>query len=278
MSLMSYEEMKATLGRELKIGPVDKEGTILPLDDEDCIQPIGFDFRIGNEIWLWSTQKVVNPDIEEVYLKPGESAVIKTYEYLQVPPDMAGMIQSKVSWVSLGISHISTTIDPTFRGHLAIAIANLGVKDLPLKYKSKFATGIFYKLNNETKMEFVRPHQDLKKIIQVFANERGIDYLAEKRKEPKDATLPVLLEEIQWRGKPFDTIYFLLTKCDERLVTLENTVRGESNLRDRVKELEVWKEQKREKSTLWWIAIVTLIASVVAAIISLMLGKLWGVI
>jgi deoxycytidine triphosphate deaminase len=195
MSLMRYEEMKTALDKELKIGPVDKEGKILPLDDEDCIQPIGFDFRIGNEIWLWSLQKVVDPEKGEVYLKPGESAVIKTYEFLQMPADMGAIIQSKVSWVSLGVSHISTTIDPTFRGHLAIAITNLGIKDIPLKYKSKFATGIFL------------------------------------RKEPKDATLPVLLKETQWRGKPFDTIYLLLTKCDERLVTLEDTVKGESNLR-----------------------------------------------
>lgn len=268
--------MKAALGKELKIGPVDKEGKILPLDDEDCIQPIGFDFRIGNEIWLWSIQDVVNPDVEEVYLKPGESAVIKTHEYLQVPPDVAGIIQSKVSWVSLGISHISTTIDPTFRGHLAIAITNLGVKDIPLKYRSKFATGIFFKLDTKTEKKFVRSHQDLKDIIQVFENKSGVEYLAEKRKEPKDATLPVLLEEIQWRGKPFDTIYLLLTKCDERLVTLEDTVKGESNLRDRVKELEIWKEKKREKSTLWWIAIVTVVASVVAVIITFMLGRLGG--
>jgi membrane protein YqaA with SNARE-associated domain len=42
--------------------------------------------------------------------------------------------------------------------------------------------------------------------------------------------------------------------------------------------LEVGKEQKREKSMLWWIAIVTLVASVVAAIIGFMLGKLWRVI
>jgi deoxycytidine triphosphate deaminase len=271
---MSYEEMKTALDKGLKIGPVDKEGKILPLDDEECIQPIGFDFRIGNEIWLWSLQKVVDPEKEEVYLKPGESAVIKTYEFLQMPADVGAIIQSKVSWVSLGVSHISTTIDPTFRGHLAIAISNLGIKDIPLKYKSKFATGIFLKFDTKTEKKFVRPHQDLKDILQVFANRMGMEYLVEKRKEPKDATLPVLLEETQWRGKPFDTIYFLLAKCDERLLTLEDTVKGESNLRDRVKELEVWKEQKREKSTLWWIAIVTLIASVAAAIIGFMLRKL----
>ena len=123
---------------------------------------------------------------------------------------------------------------------------------------------------------FVRPHQDLKDIIQVFANNMGIEYLAEKRKEPKDATLPVLLNEIQWRGKPFDTIYLLLMKCDERLVALEDTVKGESNLRDRVKKLELLEEQKHEKSTLRRIAIVTLVVSVVAVIIGFMLGKLWG--
>lgn len=45
-------------------------------------------------------------------------------EYIQLPSDMCGNVFSRVSTVSSGLGHISTTIDPLWKGALLIAISN----------------------------------------------------------------------------------------------------------------------------------------------------------
>jgi deoxycytidine triphosphate deaminase len=218
--LLKPEELKDAIEKgSLQIGPYDQlNDKILPLDDYSCIQPIGYDVRVGNEVWLWSAQEFIDPEKEALIIRPGEVAVIRTYEYMKVPRDMAGIVKSKVSLVSIGLSHVSTTVDPTFKGYLAVTVSNVGVRDIRLKYKDPFATVVFFRLSSETLVpEFSRPHQNLKSLMQVFFTQAGFDALVKKPKRPEETTLEALEREALWRGKPFDTIYYLLKKQEDDL-------------------------------------------------------------
>lgn len=67
------------------------------------------------------------PDCSEqlyTYIQPRDTALVLSREYLKIPENMSGNVYSRVSTVSSGLGHISTTIDPLWKGALLIAISN----------------------------------------------------------------------------------------------------------------------------------------------------------
>lgn len=64
------------------------------------------------------------PEQKYVYIAPRDTALVLSREYIQIPETMCGNVVSRVSTVSNGLGHISTTIDPLWKGALLIAISN----------------------------------------------------------------------------------------------------------------------------------------------------------
>lgn len=64
------------------------------------------------------------PEQKFVYISPRDTALVLSKEYIQIPSTMCGSVVSRVSTVSNGLGHISTTIDPLWKGALLIAISN----------------------------------------------------------------------------------------------------------------------------------------------------------
>lgn len=59
-----------------------------------------------------------------IYVKPKDTVMIVSNEFICLPPNMAGYVTSRVSNVVRGFGHISTTIDPSWNGALLIALSN----------------------------------------------------------------------------------------------------------------------------------------------------------
>lgn len=59
-----------------------------------------------------------------VYINPRDTVLVLSKEYIQLPHNICGNVLSRVSTVSEGLGHISTTIDPLWSGALLIAISN----------------------------------------------------------------------------------------------------------------------------------------------------------
>lgn len=59
-----------------------------------------------------------------VYINPRDTVLVLSKEYIQLPNYICGNVFSRVSTVSAGLGHISTTIDPLWKGALLIAISN----------------------------------------------------------------------------------------------------------------------------------------------------------
>ena len=70
-----------------------------------------------------------------VYIEPRDTALVLSREYLQLPANICGNVFSRVSTVSSGLGHISTTIDPLWKGALLIAISNPSSEPVPLIIK-----------------------------------------------------------------------------------------------------------------------------------------------
>lgn len=59
-----------------------------------------------------------------IYVKAKDTVLVVTKEYISVPSNIAGYVVSRVSKVSEGFGHVSTSIDPNWKGALLIALSN----------------------------------------------------------------------------------------------------------------------------------------------------------
>lgn len=95
--------------------------------EEECLTPVGYDVRIGNRYVSAIDARLYDMnENDQVTIKPGDTVLITTLEKVDMPDDrsISAFITSKVSIVAKGLSHISTNIDPDWKGNLLIAIHN----------------------------------------------------------------------------------------------------------------------------------------------------------
>ena len=59
-----------------------------------------------------------------IKVRAKDTVLVVSNEYFSVPPDMAGYVMSRVSKVADGFGHVSTSIDPNWKGALLIALSN----------------------------------------------------------------------------------------------------------------------------------------------------------
>lgn len=122
--------------------------------------PVGYDLRVGSR---YSSSIHPGPGRLEpgrsISVAPGETVLITTLETVGMPKNrgLSGIILSKVSLVSKGLSHISTTIDPDWEGPLLIALNNLGRAPVELGYGDTFATAIFFRNDSPATRSVNRP-------------------------------------------------------------------------------------------------------------------------
>ena len=77
-----------------------------------------------------------------VYIEPRDTALVLSKEYLMLPANICGNVFSRVSTVSSGLGHISTTIDPLWKGALLIAISNSSSEPIKLVLQDETAKSI----------------------------------------------------------------------------------------------------------------------------------------
>ena len=82
------------------------------------------------------------PEQRFVYIEPRDTALVLSKEYLQLPENICGNVFSRVSTVSSGLGHISTTIDPLWRGALLIAISNPSSEPIKLMIQDETAESV----------------------------------------------------------------------------------------------------------------------------------------
>jgi|SRR5947209_12644381 len=126
----------------------DRENTlhIYPYEAES-LTPVGYDLHVGQRYvsGVHGGPSNINPG-DSITIDPGETVLIETLEAVDLPQNrtMSALIESKVTVVSRGFSHISTTIDPDWQGKLLIAITNLAREPLSFRYGAPFCTIVFF--------------------------------------------------------------------------------------------------------------------------------------
>jgi dCTP deaminase len=111
--------------------------------DETHVQPASVDLRLGDSFRVFHnhrvtaidlrdpprnlTEEVVVPDGVPFAIHPGEFALGRTLEHVELPDDIVARIEGKSSLGRLGLIVHATAgfVDPGFRGSLTLEITNL---------------------------------------------------------------------------------------------------------------------------------------------------------
>lgn len=89
------------------------------------ISTTDFAFSINQGILLTIHQTTKDRGVMRyVVIPPNDTVLFFSREYIEVDNTLAGTFHSKVSCVSQGLGHISTTLDPTWKGQLLISVNN----------------------------------------------------------------------------------------------------------------------------------------------------------
>lgn len=158
MSLLTNTNIKQILSQNISEESQEKL-VIFPLD-EDCITPVGYDLRVGNDYIINGEEKKLSDD-QELKIAPREIALIHTLEEVRMPKNktLSGIINSKVSLSCKGLSNISTTVDADWNGRLLIAVHNHSNKNITLKFREAFCTIIFFENKSPAKEgRYSKPH------------------------------------------------------------------------------------------------------------------------
>jgi deoxycytidine triphosphate deaminase len=96
--------------------------------DENQLTPMGYDFRAGACRNVTSGEETILEGEKVQLIYHGDFVTIETKESVNLSgrDDIFGLVFSKVSYTSKGLSHVGTKIDPGFVGKLRLSFENRG--------------------------------------------------------------------------------------------------------------------------------------------------------
>lgn len=116
------------------------------------ISTTDFAFSINQGILLTIHQNLKDCGIMRyVIIPPNDTVLFFSREYIEVDNTLAGTFHSKVSCVSKGLGHISTTLDPTWKGQLLLSVSNPTSRDVIFdldKSGGNIVTLLLYKMDD----------------------------------------------------------------------------------------------------------------------------------
>lgn len=104
-----------------------------PFRDEH-VQPASIDLRLGDQFIIWeddgtgTMHKVRVTAADGIDIHPGQFMLGATFETVNIPDHLVGLIDGRSSWARLGVAvHITAGyIDPGFHGQVTLELRNLG--------------------------------------------------------------------------------------------------------------------------------------------------------
>jgi deoxycytidine triphosphate deaminase len=115
MSTLSNRDIKRELGENILLYPFDK----------DNLKGASYNLTASKLAWRISDgESAYDASKNKIIIHPKSSILIYTNETIWVSRKISGTYHSKVYWVSKGMGHIGTTLDPEYLGVSLIAVHN----------------------------------------------------------------------------------------------------------------------------------------------------------
>lgn len=97
---------------------------------------------------------------EAIKLRPGDFALMSTFEIFDMPTHILAEVKDKSSWARCGLSVFNTVIEPGWRGTLTLELKNQGHETLLVLPRDPIAQIIFYALDEPTVLPYAGKYQD----------------------------------------------------------------------------------------------------------------------
>ncbi|AFM27811.1 dCTP deaminase [Desulfomonile tiedjei] len=146
MPLLTDTSIARLLGKDIIIEPFS----------ENCLMPMGYDLRVGDFVYALD-MRLLRPENGVYTLPPRSTIQILTKESVWVSSRIGGTLHSRVSLVSKGLSHISTTVDPGWTGPLLITLRNTLDREFKLKKDDRLVTMVLYRTQRRAKGRHKKP-------------------------------------------------------------------------------------------------------------------------
>ncbi|AFW97034.1 MULTISPECIES: deoxycytidine triphosphate deaminase [Nostocales] len=142
MSALSDRDIKRELGKDILIYPFN----------EDNLKGASYNLTASKLAWkVQDGKSAYDSSINKIIIPANSTVLIQTNEAIWVSKKIAGTYHSKVSWVSQGMGHIGTTLDPDYKGVSLIAVHNHNNKPIELDpEKDTFVSLMFYYLKTKS--------------------------------------------------------------------------------------------------------------------------------
>ncbi|MEB3311279.1 MAG: deoxycytidine triphosphate deaminase [Snowella sp.] len=121
MTALSDQDIKRELGKNIAIYPFDGQN----------VKNASYNFTASKLAWSLETKESIyqvdesDPESSgKLIILPNTTALIETNETIWISSKLCGAYHSKVAWVSKGLGHIGTTLDPAYIGPSLITVHN----------------------------------------------------------------------------------------------------------------------------------------------------------
>lgn len=129
--------------------------------DIKCVGPASYELRAGNIYYDLDegTKRIDASKYDNtILIKPGHRVVIITHEELNMPNSMIGRAYLKGTLFSIGLTPVSTIVDPGFSGNLGIVTRNISSKYIRLPLLSPLAKIEFTHLDTPSTQAYTGQH------------------------------------------------------------------------------------------------------------------------
>jgi deoxycytidine triphosphate deaminase len=116
----------------------------------ECLDPMGYDLRLGSEVRLVTRGKTEEmSDNEEIEIYPGESVIVKTEEVLNLPDNVFALGSPKMKLLVQGLWAHGGKTDPGYNLPLNLGFQNVGSKPCILRRRQKIFHLSFFKIHGK---------------------------------------------------------------------------------------------------------------------------------
>lgn len=204
MTLLSDKDIKRELGTNILIYPFN-EGNLKGASYNLTASKLAWTIKDGKSAYDTSSEKII--------IAPNSTVLIETNETIWVSQNIAGTYHAKVYWVSKGIGHIGTTLDPDYIGASLIALHNHSSQSIELTpEKETFVSLMFYYVKTKSSIPHLNKPGRPEILKQLEVSQDQDSWLDENfRNDPKKLKLKLKESEsfIKFKKGQFgDIAYF----------------------------------------------------------------------
>lgn len=122
---------------------------ITPKPEKEAFGSCSVDLRLGQDVLLSPMGTADRRDIWESF------ECVETLEYVELPNDLAGRIDGRSRYARLGlIVQCASLIDPGYKGHIMLELANLGRETLHFEKGESICALSFEMLDQPTDLPY----------------------------------------------------------------------------------------------------------------------------